>query len=359
MGFDSQLTDALRDSARPVTVKQLKKHKVGTVRVIERSAFLQLINDCTSTEKKDDALKRRMERLLQEVEKLSRDKKGLEHTKAIAETERTKLQVELDSIANEIGKRTGKKVSAADVKVLVETHAALRAENKKTRAALARMQAQAQQRLDEALGKSQSLKQNLDRRTEEHAKAERERDEVQLERDTLAQEKGTFVSELDQFKVERDRFREERDRFRMERDRFREERDLVRQERDGFLQDCAKVGQERDLLRERLDELAELRRRVVQMEDIAEGLNAQKLDLEDEVVRQAKEIDELQAEVDEAETQLAQVLLELQTKDEEEDEAEAEAEVVPERLPTPQPASKRLKAGFEFGFGGSRRRGRG
>jgi chromosome segregation ATPase len=339
----------LRDSARPVTVKQLKKHKVGTVRVIERSEFLRLVNEVGGSEKKDDSLRRRLERLLSEVEKLGKDKKDLEHGKAVAETDRNKLQLELEGVAAQIGQRTGKKLTPQDLKIFVETSAALRTENKKTRAALARMQAQAQQRLDEALGKSQSLKQNLDRSTEEHEKTQRERD-------VLATEKGTFVKELDQFKVERDRFRDERDRFRTERDRFREECDLVRQERDGFLQDCAKVGQERDLLRERLDELAELRRRVVQMEDIAEGLNAQKLDLEDEVARQAKEIEELQADIEDAESQLAQALAEQEEEEEEEEIAEAD---VPESIPTPQPAAKRLTAGFEFGFGGPRRKARG
>ena len=71
---NDELAIALRTSVTPLTVKQLRKHKVKTVQVIERSRFLEALSQVAeSQEKKEPASKRRIERLLQEVEKLGRE----------------------------------------------------------------------------------------------------------------------------------------------------------------------------------------------------------------------------------------------------------------------------------------------
>ena len=57
MSVEHQLNDLLRNSTRPLTVKQLKKNKVGTVQAIERSQFLELISKIHSPEAKDAAWK--------------------------------------------------------------------------------------------------------------------------------------------------------------------------------------------------------------------------------------------------------------------------------------------------------------
>ena len=167
MGLDKELAAVLRASARPVTVKQLKKRKVSRVQVIERSRFMEALNQLGADEKRDAATRRRIERLVQEVEKLGHDKKGLEHARGLVEAERSRLQSELDAIAGELGRETGQKAKPEDVAQLLASQRCLRDENRKTKKALERLQAQAQQRLDEALTRSNSLKQNLEKTTEE------------------------------------------------------------------------------------------------------------------------------------------------------------------------------------------------
>ncbi len=360
MEIENDLASTLQSSVMPVTIKQLRKHKVKSVQVIERSRFLEALSQLAGSEdKKDSPNQRRIERLLQEVEKLGREKKDLEHNRGLAEAERSRLQADLDGIATELGRNTGKKTSPEDVKELLKKHNKLREETRKTRKPPERMQAQAQQRLDQALSRSNSLKQNLDKSTSESQALRSERDLLQIERDEIKGDRERFRRELEQFKLERDRFREERDRFRMERDRSREERDQVRVERDSFLQDCAKVGQERDALREKLDELAAARRLIVQLEDAQEALGEKNLDLELEIKRMSGEIEELKAELEDTEAQLGLALAELEEHTAEpEPEPESEKPAAVEKLIEPSGSRQRLTS-YEFGFGRKTRRTQG
>ena len=85
MGLEHDLAGLLRTVARPLTLRELRKQKVDTVRVIGRSQFNEILKRAEADGKTrlQDADKRRMERLIQENERLGRDKKELEHAKGL------------------------------------------------------------------------------------------------------------------------------------------------------------------------------------------------------------------------------------------------------------------------------------
>ena len=337
MGLDSDLTGALRQAARSLSLKDLRKQKVDRVRVIDRAQFFELLERVESRRQSqlDEADKKRLERLIQENERLGHDKKGLEHAKGLAEAERSRIQAELEELAQELGRETGQKATPEDVKALLGELRRLREDAEKAKKTLDRLQQQAQARLDQELTRSQGLKQVLEQST-----IERER--LQAERDVLEEEQEAFRQELEQFRGERDKFREERDTFREERDKFREERDRSRKERDGYLLSCTNLGQERDELRERLAELEQHRATFQALERELQEKDAQNA--------------AFRAQVEGLEAELEQVKQELEQEKEQAHAARPFARPAPsggdERLR--RPAGSPAAFGFGFGFPGGK-----
>lgn len=315
MGLDTDLTNALRGAVRQLTVRDLKRKRVDSVKVIEHSRFLEILErvEHRAREQSIEADKKRLERLIQENEKLGHEKKKLEHARGLVEAERSQLQATLDEIVTEVGRAVGEKLGAEDVRTFVAESQRLRRDNTKAQQALHRLQEQAQARIDEERSRNADLSQDLER--------------IALERELLQHE--------------RDRLEEEQRAFRDDIDKFRNERDRFRDERDSYLLSCTKMGQERDALRERLREL-----------DVARQTIG---DLEDEVRRLERENGSLGEELDRAHEAQRAVEEELDRTAHELEEAKpTEPEASAAAAPTREAAGGTIPT-FGFGFGKPRR----
>ena len=145
MATENELVGALTEITRSVTLKDLKRRKVESVRVVERSKLKEALEQLAGEGAADraESEKKRIAMLLQEVERLTQAKSQLEHDKGLVEADKNRLQADLDQVAAELSKEAGTKYRLQEVRQLVSELKHLRDEREKTRLALDRLQQQA------------------------------------------------------------------------------------------------------------------------------------------------------------------------------------------------------------------------
>jgi len=356
--MNERMAGILRGATKSLSVRELRKAKIDSVQVIERSRFVELMKQLEETEQAEtaapksksgskDPTQRRLERLLHENAKLGKDKKELEHAKGLVEAERGRLQAALDEVTQALGREVGSKLQEEDLKGLLKERAKLRQQVAGLETNLKKLQNSARDRMDEELSRNAELERKFDVVSAERDELARERDRFDDEIEALRHDLEQFRDERDRMVDERDSMASERDAFREERDKMRRERDAFREERDGYLKRSATLGEELAALRRELENAR------TEVAELAHALEADAAQL---------------AELTTEKRQLTQQLAEYQAKEEAaQAEAEAEAakaEASPAVTARPsyerKPSSKKSKPGkqdfgFGFGFGGKGR----
>ncbi|MEZ6184691.1 MAG: hypothetical protein R3F62_06730 [Planctomycetota bacterium] len=397
MSARNELTPALEALSRRLTLKELRKRKIHAVRVVTRSGLNQALGRAPApaptvpapTAVESGAQSRRVQRLLEENEKLGQTKIALEHEKGLAESERSRLQAELQAVLAACGKATQKKVSEEDLKAMVAELGELRQKYSTTTEALDTAQKQLAHRERTA----QSLEEKLRQRQQQNRDLSENVGAVQRERSRLITERDRYREERDQYREERDQYRDERDQYRAERDRFLEERERLREQRDQHRTDAETLRAENDqlsaimrqaqsALRENEAQLVQVRqasgavakerdRLLVELQDTQRKLRVAREELETAFVEveaakaQVQKVEEAkveEAQVEEAQVEAPQVEApqaeEPQAPQVEEPQAE-EPVPAPTRTPTRgrRPAAPRGPVSFGFGFGTPRKKG--
>ncbi len=326
-----QLSDKLEGLTRQLSLKDLRRRKVETVRVIERSKLTQALEQLalegafgqSGAKAVETGEKKRIAMLVQEVERLGQTKSQLEHDRGLAEAEKNRLQADLDAIAAELGREAGKKFKLDEVRALLSDLRHLRDEREKTRVALDRLQQQAQARIEEELSRTQRLSV--------------ERDGLRLTLDESAQEKARLATDMERAARERDEARADRDKLATDVSRLKEEQEDLLDELDTLREERASATSR---AREAEETLASFRQMQARHSESFAQLEAQ--------ARQVQaELEALKAQALAAEAAKS---------------APPAEEPAPETRPEPRyettsrPASPRPGApggrGFGFGFGG-------
>lgn len=293
----TEMTSAVRDVSETVNLRDLRRRKVQSVRVITRSRFEALLKALGEEhgERSSGNEAKRIARLLEEVEKLGSAKLNLEHEKGLLEDERSRLQAELDQVVQAVGKRTGTKLTADDLRGMVEELKRLRLDTDKTRRSFDQLQKQAKAKIEERQARAESLEEartrlegELAETTKRFTVSEEERQKLHTEREQLTEERDGLRVDCTQLREERDRYRTEKERAVTERDELRESRDRYREERD-------QAREERQIAREAQIDLERERDRLLQrLEDQSEQLTAAQAELEQlrEAVAEAEVEDE-------------------------------------------------------------------
>jgi len=354
-----ELTPALESITRRMTLKELRKRKISAVRVVTRSGLDQALGKQTPREAaagEPGNQGKRIQRLLEEVEKLGQAKLALEHEKGLAESERSRLQAELQGVLNACGKASQGKVEESDLRNMVTELEGLRAKQSELDKALHKAQKQLAHRERTA----SSLEEKLRQRQEQNQSLTQNYGTAQRERSKLIGERDRYRDERDQYRAERDQYREERDQYRAERDRFLEERERLREERDRHRSDAERLREENEelstLMRQARSALVENEAQLVQVRQAAESATKQR----DELL---VELQETQRKLHVAREELETAFSELATSEQrvEEQQVEAQPEPTPQPAPKPHPtrrsAAPRAPASFGFGFGTPRRKG--
>lgn len=114
------------------TLKGLRKRGIKQVKVITQADFAALIEQAQVTRVEAgpgrDNSQKRIELQLIEIERLRREKSGIDHQRGLLETERNALQGKLDQIANAGSRALGEKLTADDVRRILQENEELAAE---------------------------------------------------------------------------------------------------------------------------------------------------------------------------------------------------------------------------------------
>ncbi|MCA8923081.1 MAG: hypothetical protein KDD82_14800, partial [Planctomycetes bacterium] len=272
MSARNELTPALEAISRRLTLKELRKRKIHAVRVVTRSGLDQALGKTAAPAEAADAgpQGRRVQRLLEEVEKLGQAKLALEHEKGLAESERSRLQAQLQGVLNACGKTGSGKVGEEDLRAMVAELEELRVKHAEASAALTTVKKQLTHRERTA----QSLEEKLRQRQQQNRELSETCGQTQREHARLTSERDRYREERDQYRQERDQYREERDQYRAERDRFLEERERLREQRDAHRVDAESLREENDhfssLLRQAQSALRENEAQLVQVRQTCE-----------------------------------------------------------------------------------------
>lgn len=355
MATENDLAGVLRSATKSLTVRELRKAKIENVKVIERSQLIELLtklqlegNLASPSESTKNPAQRRVERLLQENAKLGKEKKDLEHAKGLVEAERGRLQASVDEISQALGRELGTKIQQDDLSDLLQERKKLQQQLKTLEGNLKKLQHNARARLDEELGRSVTLEEEVAALMVERDRLRKEIERYEGEHEALRRDLEQFRDERDGMVDERDSMAAERDAFREERDRMRKERDDLRQERDEYLKSFHSQTQDADAFRARI---AGLEREVTEL-------------------HMAREQDATQlAELGQEREVLLQQLAELAPEEPEEPE-ELEAPTAPTASQVVESSPQRTEVtprrssgakgrakdfGFGFGFGGTGR----
>lgn len=347
MAIENDLAGVLRSATKSLTVRELRKAKIENVKVIERSQLLELLgklnlagNVAGPGDSTHNPAQRRVERLLQENAKLGKEKKDLEHAKGLVEAERGRLQASVDEISQALGRETGTKIQQDDLSELLQERKKLQQQVKVLEANLKKLQQNARLRLDEELGRSVTLEEEVAGLMQDRERLRKEVERYEGEHEALRRDLEQFRDERDGMVDERDGMAAERDAFREERDRMRKERDDLRQERDEYLKSFHSQTQDADAFRVRI---ASLEREVTELHMAREQDASQLSELGQEREFLLKQIAELTPpEEEEPEEITAKVEREPQA-----------SEQAPRRASGPKGRAKDF--GFGFGFGGTGR----
>lgn len=334
MGLETELVGALKGITQSLSLKELKRRRVESVRVVTRAGLAAILEELKGKPRPEagsgaspDA--RRIARLLEEVEKLGQAKLSLEHEKGLVEAERARLAAELARVSEAVGQESGKKLAPEELKGLVDELVRLREEKRLVEASLDQTQKQSLARLEQETGRVRALTEELENlkrtaltRGETTTRLEEERDRLARERARIEEERSRYLEERDQYRAERDQCRAERDQFRQERDKFLEEREALRAQRDQF-------REQRDQFREQRQQLHE--------ENAA--LARERARLEERLQREQEKAAALEKELEALKTPPA------------EEPAKPEAEKPAEGGAAPARDTRRAVSGFGFGFG--------